>query len=213
MGNPRWPPRNHEKLQMLVSLQPTKIKKHVWYVLLYEYFTYVHIWCSSIYAKSIMGLRNTNKKSYYMLWNTMNARPPLFYQILMSENNIKCKMAATHWWKWNYDCYATSTMMTLLQLVPFMFGHWQSNITTSAHTLYAQRTKQNYNYISYSKQTVNFHIMCSGNINEITKWMFIVFLALHSCLHAFMSLCIYLNFMVFLICFRPCIFIHFGIRW
>ena len=26
MGNPRWPPRNREKLQMLVSLQPTKIK-------------------------------------------------------------------------------------------------------------------------------------------------------------------------------------------
>ena len=26
MGNPRWPQRNHEKVQMLVSLQPTKIK-------------------------------------------------------------------------------------------------------------------------------------------------------------------------------------------
>ena len=32
MGNPRWPLRNHEKLQMLVSLQPTKIKTCMIYV-------------------------------------------------------------------------------------------------------------------------------------------------------------------------------------
>ena len=43
--------------------------------------------------------------------------------------------------------------------------------------------------------------------------IYIDILALHSCLHAFMSLCIYLNFMVFLICFRPCIFLHLWIRW
>lgn len=175
MGNPRWPPRNHEKLQMLVSLQPTKIKTCMICAVVcfltqgiqcQHYLVrktvrshsnpkwpakkwIFHICCSSIYAKSLMGSRNTNKKSCYMLWNTMNARPPLFYQILIKENNIKCKMATTHSRKWDYDCYVPSTMMTLLRHVLFMFGH------------------------RHSKQTVNSHIMCSGNINEITEWTFI----------------------------------------